>query len=73
MACSLIWLVVNGKGQTSVWWNSGASLESFSISLLFPHIATSRWLDFFQGGSGLQRCTERERERERQEEAVFFI
>lgn len=62
MTCSLTWLVVDGKGQTSVGWNSGVSLASFSISLLFPHIATSRWLDFLQGGSGLQRCTERERE-----------
>ena len=71
MTCSLTWLAVDGKGQTSVGWNSGASLASFSISLLFPHIATSRCLDFLQGGSGLQRCTERERES--QEEAVLFI
>ena len=87
-----IWWLVRSPG----WWLTGGinhmeggiagdPWASLSISRLFPHIAASRWLKFFQGGSGLKRRTEREgerggererereRERENQERVVFFI
>ena len=44
---------------------AGVPWASLSISQLFPHIVASL-LKFFQGGSGLKRCTERERERKRE-------
>ena len=80
----IIWWLVHSPG----WWLMGGinhmkdgivgvPWTSLSVSRLFPHIAASRWLKFFQGGSGLKRCTEAEKERggagENQERAVVFM
>ena len=51
---------------------AGVPWASLSISQLFPHIVASL-LKFFQGGSGLKRCTEREREKERTRRELYSL
>lgn len=73
MTGSFTWQVVDGGISHIEGGIVGVPWASLSISQLFPHIVASRLLKFFQGGSGLKRCTERERKREPGESCILYM